>query len=84
MLRESWAKISSPVPRFRLIRVEGRRAVVEVGHVDVARARVAWNQVVIPPQGNLATYRTWGTLVGAKRWLRSEDSAAGRGTARSR
>jgi hypothetical protein len=72
MLRESWANSEPPVPRFRVIRVEGRRAVVEVGHQDATRARAAWNRAAPPVEGRLATRRTWGTLVGAKRWLKAQ------------
>jgi len=53
---------------FRLIRSDGRRAVVEVRHRTVTSARAAWN-VALPDGGRLTTVRTWGTLVGAKRWL---------------
>jgi hypothetical protein len=56
---------------FRLIRADGRRAVVEVAHVHVPAVRAAWNST--PATGGepeLTTRRTWGTLVGAKAWLR--------------
>ncbi len=55
-------------PGFRLIRSDGGRAVVEVGHRSMGTARTAWNGP-LPQGGRLATVRTWGTLVGAKRWL---------------
>ncbi|HTT73955.1 MAG TPA: hypothetical protein VMG99_07435 [Thermoplasmata archaeon] len=59
---------AGPLP-FRLVRFAGRRAIVEVEHAAVADARRAWNG---PRDGIvLATRRTWGTLVGAKRWLRA-------------
>jgi hypothetical protein len=58
--------------RFRLIRSEGRRAVVAVGHRELARARAAWNPAPGDRSGlGLVTRRTWGTLVQAKAWLRS-------------
>ena len=56
---------------FRLIRAEGRRAVVEVAHVQASAARGAWN--ALGPEIwdlKLATRRTFGTLVLAKVWLR--------------
>ncbi len=57
---------------FRLVRVEGRRAIAEVDRYVAGRARSAWNA---PVSGDdrirFATRRTWGTLVGAKRWLRA-------------
>jgi len=58
--------------KFRLIRADGRRAIVEVGHVEVRAARSAWT--VPTPTGRgpgMTPRRTWGTLVGAKAWLRS-------------
>jgi hypothetical protein len=55
---------------FRVIRVEGARAIVEVDHLAADRARVAWNGPLPNGLGRLATVRTWGTLVGAKNWLR--------------
>jgi hypothetical protein len=53
---------------FRVVRCDGPRAVVEVGHRQLAAARAAWPG---PLEGGLAltTVRTWGTLVGAKAWL---------------
>ena len=57
---------------FRVVRCEGRRAIVEVAHSAASAARAAWN--LPDPDGrgpDLATRRTWGTLVGAKAWLRS-------------
>jgi hypothetical protein len=57
--------------RFRLVRSEGARAIAEVDHSDAAAARTAWNAKVDGAPGlTLVTRRTWGTLVGAKRWLR--------------
>ena len=65
-------------PRFRLLRAEGRRAIVEVAHTDLAAARIAWNAPVAgSPQLRLSTRRTWGTLVGAKRWIRERNEAGG-------
>ncbi len=53
---------------FRVVRTEGRRAVVEVDQRTLAAARAGWPG---PLDGGLtlATVRTWGTLVGAKSWL---------------
>jgi len=63
----------SAVPgRFRLVRAEGRRAVVEVDQLRSRAVRAAWTTSV-PEQGaevRIATRRTWGTLRGAKVWLR--------------
>jgi len=63
--------------RFRLVRAEGRRAIVEVDHREAARARAAWNGGVGGrDRWTLATRRTWGTLVGAKRWLRAPSTGS--------
>jgi hypothetical protein len=55
---------------FRIVRTEGRRAVVRVGALDAPVARRAWDGATVGG-GTVAltTARTWGTLVGAKRWL---------------
>jgi hypothetical protein len=55
--------------RFRLIRVEGPRAVVEVDQRTLAVARTVWPGT-LEPGTELVSVRTWGTLVGAKAWLR--------------
>jgi len=71
LLAERWLAAGEPAPRFRLIRSEGRRAIVEVDHLDVPRARVAWSGPLRAPAAlTLVSYRTWGTLVGAKAWIR--------------
>ncbi|HYA55025.1 MAG TPA: hypothetical protein VEG42_05435 [Thermoplasmata archaeon] len=73
LLAERWtAAPASPTPPFRLIRAEGRRAIVEVDHLFAAEARAAW--AARPTEAGrptLVPHRTWGTLVGAKAWLRS-------------
>ncbi len=58
--------------RFRLIRADGYRAVVEVDQRRAPAARAAWNGPA-DDAGSVAlvTRRTWGTLRGAKRWLRA-------------
>lgn len=58
----------------RVIRREGPRAVAEVEHLQANSARRAWNGHVALATGaglDLQTLRTWGTLRGAKAWLRS-------------
>jgi RNase P/RNase MRP subunit POP5 len=70
-LREALRAAGEPGLAIRLIRSEGTRAVVAVGHGDLARARAAWNATGIPGASvRIRTWRTWGTLVGAKAWLR--------------
>jgi hypothetical protein len=53
--------------------VEGRRALVDVPHTWAVRARNGWTGQWTANDGTeleMRTYRTWGTLVGGKRWLR--------------
>ena len=69
----------SAVPgRFRLVRSDGYRAIAEVDQFRAVAAREAWTTVVEAPDVRLVTGRTWGTLVGAKRWLRRGASQDGR------
>ena len=62
-----------PAARLRVIRWDGNRGLIEVGHRDVPRARQQWNGEVDGPSGTrltIATRRSWGTLRGGKRWIR--------------
>jgi hypothetical protein len=71
LLAERLASAGVPVRRFRVIRSEGRRAVVEVDHLAAPRARAAWTATPAgPSEIGFIPRRTWGTLVGAKAWLR--------------
>ncbi len=71
LLSERLASAGVSVRRFRLIRAEGRRAIVEVDHLAAPRARAAWSASPSGPnEVGLVPQRTWGTLVGAKAWLR--------------
>jgi hypothetical protein len=72
LLRRAW----SPGPPFHVVRSAGDRAIVEVEHAVAARARAAWNVTLERPGARLATVRTWGTLVGAKAWLRQRERSA--------
>jgi hypothetical protein len=67
--------------RVRVIRAEAVRAIVEVEHRTALHTRQVWNAVVSSPNGErweITTKRTWGTLVGAKSWLRERrKSSAG-------
>ncbi|HXW66990.1 MAG TPA: hypothetical protein VEL82_03825 [Thermoplasmata archaeon] len=55
------------------MRAEAHRAIAEVDHRDAPAARAAWTVDVGNGPGTvrLATRRTWGTLRGAKAWLRA-------------
>jgi hypothetical protein len=73
-LRSAWARTRADPPplRFRIVRSDGRRAIVEVEHAVLPAARAAWNGAAPDLPGlTLRTKRTWGTLVGAKRWWRA-------------
>ncbi|HYK92821.1 MAG TPA: hypothetical protein VEY07_02110 [Thermoplasmata archaeon] len=68
---------STPPSTLRIIRWEGRRGLVEVGHRDVGPARAAWNGEIRDPAGrtvSVTTKRTWGTLRKGKLWLRSRSA----------
>ena len=63
-------------PALKIIRLEGRRAIIRVDHLDVSAARVAWNgpNAARTPGGlSLRTLRTYGTLRKGKAWIRSPD-----------
>jgi hypothetical protein len=51
---------------------------VNVPHTWAVRARAEWTGQWTAADGtalDVRTYRTWGTLVGAKRWLRRRDTS---------
>jgi hypothetical protein len=61
---------------LRIIRIEGRRALVRVAHLDVASARAVWNGPAtdpIAPPFSLRTDRSYGTLRKGKAWLRRRE-----------
>ncbi|HEV2230616.1 MAG TPA: hypothetical protein VGS18_00305 [Thermoplasmata archaeon] len=79
-LRSTLERARAPDVRFRVIRVEGDRAIVAVAHVDLARARRAWNTTLDEAaRSRINTRRTWGTLVDAKAWIVRKPLARGRG-----
>jgi RNase P/RNase MRP subunit POP5 len=55
----------------RVVRAEGRRAIVAVDHRWAPRARATWAATPAPGAPRFVPVRTWGTLVGAKAWLRN-------------
>lgn len=62
-----------PPPKLRVVRVDGRKALVDVPHTWARRARADWSGRWTASDGTvleMRTYRTWGTLVGGKRWLK--------------
>jgi RNase P/RNase MRP subunit POP5 len=68
---------------FRLLRSDGRRALVEVDHRAAVEVRAAWTTAWSTPESTveLATRRTWGTVRGGKAWLRGDRRDGERGTA---
>ncbi|MGA8543212.1 MAG: hypothetical protein WB947_06740 [Thermoplasmata archaeon] len=71
---------SAVAGRFRLVRTDGYRAIVEVDQHIAAALRVAWT-TELEERGSrlrLGTRRTWGTLRGAKVWLRRPTAPLGR------
>ena len=73
LLRDRLASAGIAPRQFRLIRSESRRAIAEVDQWTAPRARLAWAAPPAGPKGGpaLRPYRTWGTLVDAKAWLRA-------------
>jgi hypothetical protein len=66
-----------PPPKLKVVRVEGHRALVDVPHTWAIRARTEWSGRWTTTEGvtvEVRTYRTWGTLVGGKRWIRRRES----------
>ncbi|MGI0066809.1 MAG: hypothetical protein ACREB9_00055 [Thermoplasmata archaeon] len=57
--------------KFRVVRSQGPRAIVAVDQFALGSARQRWNRAQPGSLGlTLRTLKTWGTLVGAKAWLR--------------
>ncbi|MFG1530554.1 MAG: hypothetical protein AAFA34_04700 [Thermoplasmata archaeon] len=54
---------------WKLVRSNGRRALVEIDHRDLPKARSAWEAKDGAPTGPVRSYATWGTLRVGKRWL---------------
>ena len=79
-LRRHGAPSGAPPFRWRLIRAEGARAVVEVDHRSADAARSAWNasEEIGTEVVRVVSRRTWGTLRGAKSWLRADGRDLGR------
>lgn len=73
MLRDRLDRAGLGSIHFRLIRFDGPRAVVEVEATSALRARAAWNDRpdAKDTSDGLTTRKTWGTLLGAKVWLRA-------------
>jgi len=69
---------------FRLVRTGPARAVVRVAAADLPDARRAFDRRERATPARLRTARTWGTLVGAKRWLGADAVPADRGAAEPR
>ncbi len=60
---------------YRVVRSDARRAIVAVDQHTMVLARARWNAASDPAgQWSIRTERTWGTLVGAKTWIRRRPS----------
>lgn len=69
------ATAGGPGGPIRVLRVQGRRAVVQIDQLHTGAARQAWNGPTPNVPGlRLMTRRTWGTLVGAKAWIARSSS----------
>jgi hypothetical protein len=66
LLREELGRNGAGATAFRLIRCVGARAIVRTDRDGAESARRSWNR---GSDTALRTVKTWGTLVGAKRWL---------------
>jgi hypothetical protein len=64
---------AGPGGRFRIVRSDGYRAIAEVDQFRAAAARAAWTTPLETsgPALRLETHRSWGTLRGAKAWMRT-------------
>ncbi len=73
LLNHRWKAQTEAPMRFRIIRSEGPRAIVQVDQRTASIARVAWNATLDTDDGRsfrVSTVRSWGTLVRAKTWFR--------------
>ncbi|MCI4317274.1 MAG: hypothetical protein L3J96_01930, partial [Thermoplasmata archaeon] len=64
-------QVTPVVGRMRVIRAEGKRAIVEVPHLLAGKARAAWTGKWTTVQGvalQASTIRTFGTLRKGKEW----------------
>ncbi len=73
LLRTTLEGVTPGPVRFRVIRSSATRAVVEVDAGMASLARRGWNGATGPDASlRLRTYRTWGTLVGARGWIAAD------------
>ncbi|MCL4308967.1 MAG: hypothetical protein M1126_06400 [Candidatus Thermoplasmatota archaeon] len=79
---DAWRRVlddvGSPSPpslSYRVVRSDARRAIVAVDQHTMTFARARWNATSRPAgRWSIRTIRTWGTLVGAKSWIRRKAS----------
>ncbi|HTP56237.1 MAG TPA: hypothetical protein VML53_06220, partial [Thermoplasmata archaeon] len=76
LLRERLGRAGSAAPVFRIVRAERARAIVEVDHRSARDVRAAFDSAPRADAPHLRSVRTWGTLVGAKAWLRDGNPAS--------
>jgi len=72
-LRRRLTELAGPDPLFKVVRFDGSRGLVRVGHRSVPAARQAWNALGGSPGAALPlhTARSYGTLRKGKAWMRS-------------
>jgi len=71
--RELARRLDRPGIEVRVIRLEGRRALVRIPHTSVAAARAGWNAPAPAGALVLRTLRSYGTLRKGKAWLRDRE-----------
>ncbi len=77
LLRERLGAEAPQLP-FRILRTEGRFALVSVRHTDAPRFRASWNPTMPSGPARLRTLRTYGTLRKGKAWLARSHPPRGR------
>ncbi len=75
-LRRRLTEVSGPDPLFKIVRFDGSRGLVRIGHRNLLAARRAWNLPVNPAARSMPvrTLRSYGTLRKGKLWMRSPGS----------
>jgi RNase P/RNase MRP subunit POP5 len=71
-LRRRLTDAFGPDPLFKVVRFDGSRGLVRLGHRNVPAARQAWNRP-LDPTGRavpIRTLRSYGTLRKGKLWMR--------------
>ncbi|MHB1435217.1 MAG: hypothetical protein ACYCPN_04985 [Thermoplasmata archaeon] len=70
--------VRAPGLAWRIVRANDRRALVEIDHRDLPKARSAWEAKDDGPTGPVRSFATWGTLRLGKRWLAQRPAPSAR------